>query len=525
MKKLTGVLLTAFIFALVSFKSDNTERVDLHTIMLIKNEGFGKSKIMQTLFELTDVNGPRLTGSPGMKSAEKWAAGKLKDWGLQNVAIEPWGGFGKGWEVNRSYLAMTAPYYQQLIAVPRAWTPGTNGLIHGNAVLVRIGTMNDMDEYVGKLRGKIVVMASMSEETKPNFNPDASRISDKDLEKIAMDPHTEEAATNLSQAPKKSPKNFAAPRSSIDSFLISEGAVAVLSGGRGTMGTVFTTNGASRAWNAKPVLPELEMGSEHLGRLQRLLEAGKDVSLELDTKTTFYTDDSVENNVVAEIPGTDPDLKDELVILGGHMDSWHAATGATDNGTGVAVCMEAVRILKAIGIKPRRTIRIVLWSGEEQGLLGSRAYVKKHFGDRLTMKLKPDQSRVSAYFNLDNGGGKIRGIYLQGNDQLRPVFEAWLAPFADLGANTVTYRNTGSTDHISFDEVGIPGFQFIQDGLEYGTRTHHTNMDSYDRASANDLMQASIIMASFVYNTAMRSEQLPRKTLPEVNTAPNSWRR
>lgn len=207
------------------------------------------------------------------------------------------------------------------------------------------------------------------------------------------------------------------------------------------------------------------------------------------------------------------------------MDSWHASTGTTDNGTGTAVCMEAVRILKAIGVQPRRTIRVVLWSGEEQGLLGSRGYVKKHFGDRLTMELKPEQAKVSAYYNLDNGGGKIRGIYLQNNDALRPLFQSWLEPFRDMDAITVTIRNTGSTDHISFDEVGIPGFQFIQDGLEYGTRTHHTNMDSYDRVVADDLKQAAVIMAAFVYNTAMLDQKLPRKPLPEVNNAPDSYRR
>ena len=229
--------------------------------------------------------------------------------------------------------------------------------------------------------------------------------------------------------------------------------------------------------------------------------------------------------MVAEIPGTDPKLKDELVILGGHMDSWHASTGATDNGTGSAVMMEAIRILKAIDVKPRRTIRVVLWSGEEQGLLGSRGYVKNHYGDRLTMTLKPEQAKVSAYYNLDNGAGKIRGIFAQGNDEVAPIFKDWFAPFADLGASTVTLRNTGSTDHIAFDEVGIPGFQFIQDPLEYGTRTHHTNMDSYDRISSNDLQQASIIVASFVYNTAMRDEKLPRKPLPKVNHSATSYLR
>ncbi len=351
MKKLTCCLLPIIVFVLLSFKSDNNEKVDLHMIALIKNEGFGNTKVMQTLFELTDVNGPRLTGSTGMKNAEQWAKDKLASWGLANAAIEPWGSFGKGWEVNKCYLAMTAPYYQQLIAVPRAWTPGTNGLIKGSATMVKIETREDMDKYTGKLKDKIAVMITAPIEPKPNFTADATRLTDKDLEKTAMDPHTEEPPTTPPQ-PRGAAKNFAAPRAAIDSFLMSQGVVAVLSGGRGTMGTVFTSNGASRAWEAKPVLPELEMGSEHIGRIQRLLEAGKEVTLEMDTRTTYLTNDSIENNVVAEIRGTDPKLKDELVLLGGHMDSWHAATGATDNGAGTVVAMEAVRILKALDIKP-----------------------------------------------------------------------------------------------------------------------------------------------------------------------------
>lgn len=516
MKKIGWLLLAALAFVCISFEGDNTGKVDMHVMEMIKEEGFNNSKVMETLFQLTDENGPRLTGSTGMKNAEKWAKERLESWGLTNAHIEPWGAFGRGWEVSKCYIAMTAPYYQQLIAVPRAWTPGTNGLISSNAVLVHIDNAKDMAQYAGKLKGKIVVLSNMNNEVKPNFTPDASRLSDDDLKKMAMDPHTEEGVTNLSQKPKVPASRPINIRPSIDSFLIAEGALAVLSGGRGTMGTVFTSNGASRAWNAPAVLPETEMGSEHLGRLVRLLEAGKEVTVEMDIKTTFLTADSVENNVIAEIPGTDKSLKDELVMLGGHMDSWHAATGATDNGAGTAVALEAIRILKAIGIKPRRTIRIALWSGEEQGLLGSRAYVKNHFGDRLTMELKPEQQKVSAYYNLDNGGGKIRGIYMQGNYQVKPLFESWLEPFDDLGAKTVTIKNTGSTDHISFDEVGIPAFQFIQDGLEYGTRTHHTNMDCYDRASANDLMQASVILAAFVYNTAMRDEKLPRKPLPKA---------
>jgi len=522
MKYLSSVFLAAFAFLVLSFKGDHANRVDYHVLGLIKQEGFNNSKVMETLFRLTDVNGPRLTGSTGMKTAEQWVKKQLTDWGLSNATIEPWGGFGKGWEINKSYVAMTAPYYQQLIATPRAWTPGTNGLIKGNATLVKIEKLQDMADYAGKLRGKVIVFTNMNGDTKLNFTADAKRYTDDELVKMIMDYHTDENTTNLSQKPKPAPPAPGTPnpavvlRKQVDSFLMQEGAIAVLSGGRGTMGTLFTSNGAPRNWDAKPVLPEMEMGSEHLGRLVRLLEAGIDVSVEIDSRTTFLMADSVENNVVAEIPGTDPKLKDELVIIGAHLDSWHAATGTTDNGTGSAVMLEAARILKAINIKPRRTIRIVLWSGEEQGLLGSRAYVKKHFGDRLTMELKPDHRKVSAYYNLDNGAGKIRGIFMQSNDEVRDIFESWFEPFHDLGATAVTIKTTGSTDHISFDEVGIPGFQFIQDPLEYGTRTHHTNMDSYDRVSAGDLQQASVIVASFVYNTAMRDEMIPRKSLPVV---------
>lgn len=514
MNRISVAALVLIACVCLSFAGDREDRANLRVVMKIKDEGFSNSKVMNNLFELTDVIGPRVTGSTGMKKAEKWAKRQLMDWGLENAVIEPWGSFGKGWETHRSYIAMNAPYYQSLVGVPRAWTPGTNGMVKGDAIFVKIDSVQDLGKYTGKLKNKIVVLSSSAAmEIKVNFTADAKRLTDEELQKMTLDPHLDDQANNPVSKPRPSASAIANLRRSIDSFFMAEGAQLVVSGGRGSVGTVFTSNGSSRAWNAKPVLPEIEMNGEHLYRLIRLLEAGKEVKLEADIDNTFLTADSIENNVVAEIPGTD--LADEVVMLGAHMDCWHAATGTTDNGTGVAVCMEAVRILKAIGVHPRRTIRIVLWSGEEQGLLGSRGYVKKHFGDRQTMTLKPEQQKISAYFNLDNGAGKIRGIYLQGNDAVRPMFETWLAPFKDLGAGTITIRNTGGTDHLSFDEIGIPGFQFIQDPLEYGSRSHHTNMDSYDRVIPNDLMQASVIMASFVYHAAMRDEMLPRKALPK----------
>jgi carboxypeptidase Q len=508
-------LLTVSSVALVSLKGKDDIQADLEVVSRIKQEGFNNSKVMQLLFELTDVNGPRLTGSAGMKKAESWAKQTLEGWGLSNVAIEPWGTFGKGWETEKCYVAMTAPYYQQLIAVPRAWTPGTNGLIKANVAILRVENEADMADYNGKLRGKIVILLTGTPSgNKAGFNPDAKRLTDEELNNLSDDPHLNDDPAQVMSKKDEKRLTGKALRKAIDKFMADQGVLAVLSGRRGTMGTLFTSNGASYKIDGEQVLPELEMGAEHIDRMIRLLEAGKEVAVEMEVKNSFNLTDSTEYNVVAEIPGTDKDLKAELVMLGGHMDSWHGSTGATDNGTGTVVMMEVMRILKTLDLKPRRTIRIALWSGEEQGLLGSRGYVKNHFGDPEKMDLTQEQKLVSAYYNLDNGAGKIRGIYLQQNEMARPYFEKWLMPFHDLEAKTVTIRNTGGTDHLAFDAVGIPGFQFIQDPLEYGTRTHHTNMDSYERIIPADLMQASVIIASFVYHTAMLDEKLPRKQLP-----------
>jgi Iap family predicted aminopeptidase len=302
-------------------------------------------------------------------------------------------------------------------------------------------------------------------------------------------------------------------------FLYDEKVALILSQARGTDGTVFTTNGASYADTAKAVAPELETSSEDYQRILRLAKAGQKVEMEADIKTQFLTDDLQGYDVVAEIPGTDKKLKEQVIMVGGHLDSWHAGTGATDNAAGSAVMMEAMRILKAINFKPKRTIRIALWSSEEQGLFGSRGYVLNHFGDPKTMQLKPEQAKLSAYYNLDNGTGKIRGVYLQGNAAAGPIFKSWLEPFKDLGATTITISNTGGTDHQSFDAVGIPGFQFIQDAVDYGTRTHHSNQDTYDRLIEDDLKQAATIIASFVYNTSERTEMIPRKELPQPQPA------
>lgn len=484
----------------------------------IMDEGTRRSQVMEIAFQLTDVNGPRLSASPGFLKAARWAQAKLSSWGLANAKLEAWGEFGKGWQQERSYIAMTKPYYQPLIAVPRAWTGSTPGnkIMSGDVLLIRAKDSAELMQYAGKLTGRIV-MTMTTDTLRPSFEPDARRHHDSALQRMA-NAMPAPAATRQPAAPSNQRWLPALSYQRTLAKLVADERPALLlsMNGRGTDGTIFVSSGGSYQKDAPEAPASVMLSSDDYLRLQRLILAGIPVELETEVRTRFFTDDLKGYNVLAEIPGTDPKLKEEVVMLGGHLDSWHGATGATDNAAGCAVMMEAVRILKSLDLKPRRTIRIALWSGEEQGLHGSRNYVKNHFADPATMQLKPDHEKVSAYFNLDNGGGKIRGIYAQGNQAVVPVFTQWLAPFHHIGAATVTINNTGSTDHVAFDAVGIPGFQFIQDPLEYGTRTHHTNMDTYDHLIPDDLKQAAIIVASFVYQTAQRDEKLPRKELPKA---------
>ncbi|MGZ3753529.1 MAG: M28 family metallopeptidase, partial [Mucilaginibacter sp.] len=499
MKKI--LLFSCLLIAGMSGTAFAQEPVDQAAVQKIREEGLNHSKVMETAFYLTDVAGPRLAGSPGLRRAQDWAVSQLKTWGLSNAKLEPWGKFGKGWEVQKNYAAITVPYYHAIIAIPKAWTPGTNGPIKSEVVAIKIDTITDLDKFKGKLAGKIVIF-DVNTKVLRGTKPDLSRYTDAELDEMAK--ATAQPAQRRAGGPNPQANAFQrarALRAAINTFLQQENVGLVLSLARGIDGTVFTTNGASYADTAKAVAPELETSGEDYLRILRLVKAGQKVEMEADIKTQFFTDDLQGYDVVAEIPGTDKKLKDQVVMIGGHLDSWHAATGATDNGAGSAVMMEAIRILKAIDFKPKRTIRIALWSSEEQGLFGSRGYVLNHFGDPKTMQLKPEQAKVSAYYNLDNGTGKIRGIYLQGDSAAGAVFKPWLEPFKDLGAGTITIRNTGGTDHLSFDAVGIPGFQFIQDAMDYGTRTHHSNQDTYDRLSEDDLKQAATIVASFVYNT------------------------
>ncbi|HTD99342.1 MAG TPA: M20/M25/M40 family metallo-hydrolase [Mucilaginibacter sp.] len=512
------LLFSCFIIAGIAGNVLAQEAPDAAAVQKIREEGLNHSKVMETAFYLTDVAGPRLAGSPGLKRAQDWAVNQLKSWGMVNAKREPWGKFGKGWEVQKNYAAITVPYYHAIIAIPKAWTPGTNGLVKGEVVVIKADTITDLDKFKGKLGGKIV-MYDVTTKVVRGTKPDLSRYTDEELanmEKAKAQPNQARRAFDPNSPQFAAQRKLRALRAAIGNFFVNEKVGLVLSMARGTDGTVFTTNGASYADTAKAVAPELETSGEDYLRILRLVKGGQKVEVEADIKTQFFTDDLQGYDVVGEIPGTDKKLKDQVVMIGGHLDSWHGATGATDNAAGSAVMMEVMRILKAIDFKPKRTIRIALWSSEEQGLFGSRGYVLNHFGDPKTMQLKPEQAKLSAYYNLDNGTGKIRGIYLQGDSAAGPVFKPWFEPFKDLGAGTVTISNTGGTDHQSFDAVGIPGFQFIQDAMDYGTRTHHSNQDTYDRLSEDDLKQAATIIASFVYNTSQRPDMIPRKELPKV---------
>ena len=487
----------------------------------IRKEGLDNSKVMELAFQLTDVSGSRLTNSPGFLRAANWAKNELTKMGLANALLEPWGDFGKGWEQTRCYVAMTAPYYTPIVAIPRAWTGSTSGkkMISSDVVLIKAKDSAELvQKYSGKLKDKIVMVYS-KDTLRPSFTADADRFTDVQLEKMA----NSKPDTARRQQGNLSPEQLAARRQQqslqrqMDGFYKHEKPALVLSmNGRGNDGTLFVQNGGSYIKDSASYYAWVMLSSDDYLRVQRLVDAGEQVQIEADVKTKFYDTDIKGYNVVAEIPGTDPILKNEIVMLGGHLDSWQGATGATDNAAGCAVMMEVLRIIKATGLQPKRTIRIALWSGEEQGLLGSRNYVKNHFADPADMILKPDHEKISAYYNLDNGTGKVRGIYLQGNKEAGPIFAKWLEPFYDLDAKTITIDNTGGTDHQAFDAIGIPGFQFIQDVLEYDTRTHHTNMDTYDHLVPADLKQAATVIASFVYNTSQLEQKIPRKELPKA---------
>lgn len=617
----------------------------------IRDEGLNHSQVMQTLSYLTDVIGPRLTGSPNLRRANEWTRERMASWGLASARLEPWGPFGRGWSLRRFSMQVIEPQTIPLIGSPKAWSPGFDRPIVAQVVHIDPRSEVDLEEHRGKLRG-VAVLVGSPRELQARFEPLAQRINDADLLKLANSdgssspfpgrarsiPPSERRAmlegTPLARAvgersgdgaeegtrggrrrrsegarptsqpaagpatapatgpttapttgPTSAPRARPLPSGRVTAFLVEEGAAVVITASTQGDGGTFFIGGASlpneierrrptdeqRDGEAKPVpatrpadeptrgagrprgprpwqpdapatVPQVVLAAEHFNRLVRMIDQGERLTLALDLQVQFHDDDPMAYNTIAEIPGTD--LKEQVVMLGAHLDSWHAGTGATDNAAGCAAVMEAVRILKALELRPRRTIRVGLWTGEEQGLFGSKAYVKKHLGyfpdDQETERQRPDDGaaqlasspasapssrparqvvrqeeydRFCAYFNLDNGTGKVRGVYLQNNEAVRPTFRRWLAPFADLGAGTLSLANTGGTDHLSFDAIGLPGFQFIQDPVEYWSRTHHSNADVFERAQADDLKQASVILATFAYNAAMADEKLPRKPI------------
>lgn len=466
------------------------------------------SQIMEVVENLTDIYGPRLTNSPNIREAASYAVKTLNSWGLANVHEETWGPFGRGWSNELFEANEIAPRHFPLIAYPKAWTPGTNGPVTADAIYAKIEREQDFSSYRGKLRGKFVLTAPMRT-LDPQWNAPAHRYTDQELADLAQPRPPQSAPDKEAIERQRKEQEFNAK---LVKFLTDEGAAAWLEPAPHDGGTITVQAGGSRDPKDPPVLPRLAVDMENYGRILRTLDKSIPVTLRIDIENKFYDDDLDSFNIVAEMPGEDK--ADEVVMLGAHFDSWPGATGATDNAAGSAVMMEAIRILKACNAKMRRTVRLALWTGEEEGLLGSRAYVQQHFADRNSMALKPDHAKLSAYFNVDNGTGKIRGIYLQGDDAVQPIFAKWMEPFRADGMTTLSPRGTNGTDHVSFDEVGLPAFQFIQDPMEYDTRTHHTNMDTFERIQPADLKQMAVIVASFVYQTANAAELLPRKALP-----------
>ena len=504
-KNLWGV---AFVCLLAGAAAHAEEPIDEQMIASIKMEGFQNSQLMDTAFRLTEVHGPRLSGTPSLKAAAEWSRDRLAEWGLENAHLESWDLAVPGWNLKSYSAELFDPRYLRLNAVPMAWTPGTAGVIEGVPVLVKVEKEEDFEEYRGKLRGAIVLNDAVKG-LDAEMAAAVRRLSEEKLRGFvgAMVPgkpadyweEWEKWYEELEELAK------------VIRFFKEEGVAALLMPSSRAKGVVRVSY--SGIEKVEENAPTFVVALESFNMLARLTDRDFEPKLRLESRVEIV-EDVKGYNVIAEIPGSDPKLRDELVIIGGHIDAWHAGTGATDNAAGCAVAMEAMRILVAIGAKPRRTIRMALWDGEELDYSGSVHHVAEHFADLESMELKPAHARLSAYFNYDGGTGKIRGIHLQGNEWVRPIFEAYLAPFHYLGAETVTTENTTGTDHIVFDAVGLPSFTFLQDPMDYMKLTHHTNQDVYDQLVEEDLKQSAVIMASFAYHTAMRDELLPRKKLP-----------
>lgn len=506
--------------------------LDYETIGKIREEGLTRSQVMDHVSWLADVYGPRLTGSPNILHASDWAIKKFTEWGLANAHREYWR-FGRSWSLVRFHASLIEPAAQPIIGFPDSWSPGTNGLVSGDVVSVAIQREQDFEKYRGKLKGKIL-LSQPAREVPMLEGPIILRMTEKDFAEAAETPIPRPRAGG----PGGPGGRFgnAAFRARLAEFYATEGVIAVLERGSDS---VMAAGGSDLSWqqqhpdggtifpgtlprDAANAVPTVTLAVEHYNRMMRILEKGIPVKMELQIDATFHEESSSTPNgfnTIAELPGSDPVLKREIVMLGAHFDSHPFATGATDNATGSAAMMEALRILKAVGANPRRTIRIGLWAGEEQGLLGSRAYVKEHFADPATMTLKPEHELISAYFNSDNGTGRVRGIWMQGNLAVTPIFEQFIAPLRDLGVVALGPRSVSSTDHVAFDAVGIPAFQVMVDRLEYNSRTHHSTMDVVDRVQRDDMVQQATVLAVLAYETAQRDDKLPRKALPHPQPA------
>ena len=552
---LRRLFLTAAIPALaipLLLLAQQPETVDLNVIHKIKAAEFGggggrggrgggsrtTAPVMEKVYNLTDRYGPRLNNSPQFRAAGEWAVGQLKEWGLSNVQLEPWsttglrGGTMPSWDMKYYYGAMVEPTYMPIIGYPQAWTGSTNGVATGEAVIAQNSTEEEMKKWHGKLKGKFALIAPVTAGASTAAldlafptTPLAHRYSDEELawlvpEIIPGGPGGGRGGRGgpFAALANMSPEERQKYQERQANYWKDEGVLGTITASaRGESGTVFASNGAPRTGDPTKNLPAVAIAAENYNRIARLVEHNVPVRLSFDIRNDFDMTKTESFNVIAEIPGAAK--PNELVMVGGHFDSWHMGTGATDNAAGAALAMEVMRLLKTTNLKMDRTVRMALWGGEEQGLFGSAAYVKAHFADPATMKTTAEHDGFAGYFNIDNGTGRIRGIYLQSNELARPVFEAWFAALKDLTPGVVTARNTAGTDHQSFDAVGLPGFQFIQDEMDYSTRTHHSNMDVYDRIQEQDMRQMAVIEAVFVYNAATRAGKLPRKDLPAPQPA------
>lgn len=509
------------------------DKVDLGALTQIKNEAFQNSQVMENLFYISEVYGPRINNSRNHRAAAEWAMKQMKDWGLQNVHLEKWGPFGDGWQIKKYYGALESPAYASLIGFPLAWTPGTGGPVTAEAVLAPLHSEADFAKYKGKLKGKIVLIFD-PRELSLHTEPEARRLTDAEVEERTKTPdpsHNGFGPPIRPGAPAPRPGEYTPQslstaastgrvlRNQVNAFLKEEGvAVALTPGYNGDGGTIFASYGGSQDPKDPVGPPMAAIAAEQYNRICRLIEHGITPKLTFDIETEYQKDDQMGFNVVGEIPGTTK--ADEVVMVGGHFDSWQGGTGATDNGTGSSVAMEAVRILATLHKPMARTVRVALWGGEEEGLYGSLAYVQQHFAPRDTMKKTPEYDKLDVYFNDDSGSGKFRAVSALGNSELAAIFQSWIEPIKDLGLDAVVglsagpTKQPGGTDSTSFSWIGLDGIGFMQDPLEYGSRTHHSNMDLYDRVQKGDVMQGAMIEAWFAYNAATRSDMLPRIETP-----------